>query len=281
MHHTRSFARAVALGLAVLGVALGSAACKGKDASGGATATASASPAAASAAPGASPPLGSTFEGAITLQTSSPHRPAAEVTLLTKGDKIRLDVTHNGQVAHSILDSEKKQILVLMDAQKMAMTMAVPPPAKQPNPAMPTVTKTGKHETVAGHDCEDWEVAELNGTHTQVCVAEGIGFFDFGAIAPPSAASQFGSWLAELRDKQEFPLRAITTDAGGKEQSRMEVTKIDAHPLDDSTFTLPAGYKLVNMPAGMPGMGGMPPGAMPPGMGGPPAMGGAHPPHGQ
>jgi hypothetical protein len=276
--HTRSFSRATALGLAVVGVALGSPACKGKDASGSATAAASASAVSASAAPGATAAaaLGSTFEGTITLQTSSPHRPAAEVTLLTKGDKIRLDVTHNGQVAHSILDAGKKQVLVLIDAQKMAMTMALPaPPAKQPNQGMPTVTKTGKHETVAGHDCEDWEVAELNGTHTQVCVAEGIGFFDFGAIAPASAASQFGPWLAELREKQEFPLRAVTTDAGGKEQSRMEVTKIDARPLDDSTFTLPAGYKLVNMPAGMQGMGG------PPGMGAPPGMGGAHPPHGQ
>jgi hypothetical protein len=146
---------------------------------------------------------------------------------------------------------------------------------------MPAITKTGKHETVAGHDCEDWEVAETNGTHTQLCVADGIGFFDFGAVAPPSAATQFGSWLSDLREKQEFPLRAITSDPGGKEASRMEVTKIDAHPLDDSTFAVPAGYKVMSggIPV-MPGMGGMPAGMTGvPGM--PPAMAGAHPPHGQ
>ena len=42
-----------------------------------------------------------------------------------------------------------------------------------------------------------------------------------GAQAPANP------WMQDLHDKRLFPLRVIEMDAAGKEQSRMEVTKIE------------------------------------------------------
>jgi hypothetical protein len=260
----------LALGLGVLSLTVS---CKGKDGASG-----SAAPGASASAGSAATTTAGAFEGAITMQSSSEHRAPLELTFVTKADRIRLDVpAHNGQMAHSILDPVKREITVLMDQQKMAMTMALPQAtaaAGQPQ-AEPTITKTGKHETIAGHDCEDWNLVEPNGKHTLLCMADGMAFFDFSSMAPPGSAAQLGgSWMKELKDKGEFPLKAITTDASGKEESQMLVTKIDPHPVDDSLFAIPAGYKTMQMPAMPGGFPGGPGGPGVPGM--PPGMG-AHP----
>ncbi len=230
-----------------------SAATKGADGSTAAAPLAStgADPNAAAQA-GAQGATGPTFEGAITMHMTDAKRAPQDITLLTKGNKIRVDVPEkNGTSAHSVFDPSTGKALVIMDSQKMAMTMTIPA-ASLAAPAQgtaPQVTKTGKHETIAGRDCEDWDVISSNGKHEQVCVAEGMLFFDFTSMAPPGSPgrSNMGSWLSSLRDKHEFPLRAITLDATGKEASRMEVTKLDPKPLDDAMFGVPAGYKEMDM----------------------------------
>jgi hypothetical protein len=115
--------------------------------------------------------------------------------------------------------------------------------------APPTVAKTGKHETIAGRDCEDWDVTEaLGDKHDQLCVTEGMVFFDFAALTPPNATgASMGTWLKQLRANKEFPLRSVTLDTSGKELSRMEVTKIEAKPVDDALFNWPPGYRQLDM----------------------------------
>jgi len=227
--------------------AAGSTSAASTSADGGAAAATPGTDTSSAGLPGANGP---SFEGAITMHMTDVKRPPQDITLLTKGSKIRVDVPEkNGTSAHSIFDPSTGKALVIMDAQKMAMTMAIPAgPAAAAQAAPPQVTRTGKHETVAGRDCEDWDVVS-NGKHEQACITEGMLFFDFTSMAPPGAAARsgMGSWLSDLHDKREFPLRAITLDASGKEVSRMEVTKIDAKTLDDSMFTVPAGYREVDM----------------------------------
>jgi hypothetical protein len=210
--------------------------------------------------------FGSGFEGDIAMHVTTP-RGAEDVTFVTKGGKLRVDApAHNGEVAHIVFDPQANKTLVILDAQKMYMEMdkpAVGQAAAHAAQPAPQIVKTGKHETIAGTDCEDWNTTEANGKKVALCVAQGIGFFDFASMGPGGAAPS--AWADELRTQQYFPLRAVDTDAGGKETSRMEVTKIEKKSVDDSLFAAPAGYHTLSMPRMPQGIPGMPAG-MPQGM---------------
>jgi hypothetical protein len=193
---------------------------------------------------------GPAFEGVMVMHITDIGRPPQDVTMVTKGNKIRVDVPREkGHDAHSIFDPATGQALIILDDQKVAMTTVVPPASETQMGLPPIVTKTTRHETIAGRDCEDWDVVEAVGDkHQELCVTEGMLFFDFTALAPPgSTGATMGSWLAQLREAKEFPLRTITFDPSGKEKSRMEVTKIEARPIDDALFRPPVGYRQIDM----------------------------------
>jgi hypothetical protein len=252
----------VAATLAVLAPACS----KGQDAGSAATAATasgssagSAAAAEAPAAAGSGPSFTSGFEGAITMRTTTAHGANApnEMVFLTKGGKLRVDVAQpNGQIAHTILDPATQKLTVVMDSQRIAMQMPIPSAPPGAPSAPPTVTRTGKHESIAGYDCEDWNIVSANGNREAACVAQGLAFFDFSAMAGPASAH---SWTQELRDKNGFPLRAVETDPSGKEVSRMEVTKIEKRSLGDDAFTVPNGFSIMPVP----GMMGARPGAPP------------------
>jgi hypothetical protein len=234
---------------------------------GGAGATSSAATASPGAAGGS---FASGFEGAITMHVTT-SRGAEDLTFFTKAGKLRVDTpAHNNEMAHVVFDPSTNKTLVIMDNQKMYMEMDRPPvggippgmpgggPGAAATPhAPPQITKTGKHETIAGMDCEDWTSKDASGKVGAICAAKGIAFFDFAAMAP--GRSEGAAWIDQLRSEQYFPLRAVDTDASGKEVSRMEATKIERKSLDDSLFVPPAGYHPMVIPQ-MGGAGGMPPG---------------------
>ncbi len=265
-------------GSLVLSIAAGSGGCKktdadpASDAEGGITTTTA--PVAKASGGGA---LGTGFEGAITMSMTSARHPPEEMTFLSKGGKLRIEAPgHRGEQGYAIFDSASKKVVTVMDPQKMYMELdlsqpLVPSAAPHGDVAKPTITETGKHETIAGYDCEDWIIKDAKGKRSEACVAQGISFLDFGSMGgmgggPGGGA---GSWMDEFRDKKYFPLKAVELDETGKETSRMEVTKIEKKSLDDALFAPPAGYKKMEMPklpGGFPGMGGgLPPGSMPPG----------------
>jgi hypothetical protein len=194
---------------------------------------------------------GPSFEGALTMHVTSTLHEPQDITMVTKANKVRVDIPmKNGKAVHSIFDPATGKALVIIDSEKLAMTTVVPAAADMPDlGAPPTVAKTGKHETIAGRDCEDWDVTEaLGDKHDQLCVTEGMVFFDFAALTPPNATgASMGTWLKQLRANKEFPLRSVTLDTSGKELSRMEVTKIEAKPVDDALFNWPPGYRQLDM----------------------------------
>jgi hypothetical protein len=195
--------------------------------------------------------LGLGFEGDVTMHVSSSHSPPEDLTFHVKGQKMRVDVpaTH-GEQAHALFDQSTNKITVIMDTQKMYME--IDPGAAQAQAQAggahetAKITETGKHETVAGTDCEDWDITEASGKHASVCIAKGIAFFDFGGGMRPGGTMSTTAWIEELRAKKAFPLKAVETDATGKELSRMEVTKIEKKSLDDSLFAIPTGYRSMS-----------------------------------
>jgi hypothetical protein len=199
--------------------------------------------------------LASGFEGLIVLRESGLGG-GHDVLFFTKGGKLRVEIpAPNGTVSHSIFDPATSKVYFIAENQHMVMERTIPPLPPH-TAASPTVTRTGKHETISGYDCEDWNIASPDGSRSAVCVASGISFFDFAGVA---ARPGVASWADELRAANGFPLRAVETDASGKELSRLEVTRVDPRSLIDETFQIPQGYAVMSAEKGH----GGPPGAAP------------------
>jgi hypothetical protein len=192
------------------------------------------------------PGFGSNFEGEVTLHTNKAGQPAQDMVVKARGDKLRFETNSNGQAAAALFDPQANKVVLVMDAQKAYMDMDFSAPSAAPNtdPSTSAVDKTGKHETIAGLDCEDWVVKDPSGKRTEVCIAEGLAFFDIDALRHGGGAS----WNKELRDKRYFPLRSVEMDATGKEISRTEATKIEKKTLDAALFDVPAGYAKITAP---------------------------------
>ena len=187
------------------------------------------------------------FEGEIAMRVTRGSAPPSEMIFEAKGPAVRLDLTGtDGQKSHAIVRADGKPVLVV-DAQKawmdLDMTKAGAAVAEADPSGKPTVDKTGKHEKIAGRDCEVWNVKHGSGAHTETCIAEGLAAFDFGALLPGAAPPSTGN---EVHEKRLFPLRSVEYGADGKETSRMEVVRIEEKKVDASAFEIPEGYTKVD-----------------------------------
>jgi len=189
------------------------------------------------------------FAGEIGMRVTRPNAAPSDMTFEAAGGNARVDLAAPGAPAsHAIVRADGKAVLVV-DAQKawmdLDMTKAGAAVAEADPGGTPAVTKTGKHETIAGAGCEVWEIKHESGKRTEACIAEGLVAFDFGRLLPgglPSASSD------ELRKKKLFPLRSIERDAAGAETSRMEVTRIERKSIDRARFEVPSDYTHVASP---------------------------------
>ncbi len=187
--------------------------------------------------------FGSEFEGEITMHTSGGAGAAQDMLVKAKGDKLRFDTKGpDGSAQYAIYDPKANKVTMVMDAQKAYMDLdfgKATAPQANTSPDTAAIDKSGKHETIAGIDCENWTAKDPSGKRSEVCIAQGIAFFDMGSVksGSPSALGK------ELRDKKLFPLRSVEYDAAGKETSRMEVTKVEKKTIEDAQFAIPADYK--------------------------------------
>jgi hypothetical protein len=186
------------------------------------------------------------FEGVVTakmLGTDSGREPV-EAQYYVRDGVLRVEMAARGRGgdAHSviIMDPAAKTNYVLMPAQRMYMVM--PTPTGSSEQRHPDILKTGRKETVAGHECEHWLVKEPTGD-IDACVATGLGTFLMSG-----GMGREAGWSGSLREQQGFPLKVAR--AGGA--TIMEVTKIERKRLDPALFAPPADYQKMEMPAGMP-----------------------------
>lgn len=221
---------------------------------------------------------GGAFEGIVTLKVNSEGAQEIGMTYFIKGQKTRIEVSVPGAPegeAASIYDLDNAKIISLMPSRKMYMTMDLkqageglkdaakewkePSGAKEPI-TFPTLTPTGKQETIAGYQCEHW----LMGADKQeidMCVAKGLGYFGMGgqmgsalgslknlSLFDPKAAGAAAAhpeWVKFL-EGGAFPLKLIALENGQPKWS-MEATKVERKSLDDSLFTIPPGYTELNL----------------------------------
>jgi hypothetical protein len=219
------------------------------------------------------------FEGEIDLSAKGKTTPTpVALNLLVKNEIVRVDLpadmmnareaksfTGGGKV-YALLKAADKTMTVVLDGKRQAIVIDLnsvgekakqfrpgPPGGNAPASDPPKVTKTGKKETVAGYQCEDWDVQSTDKSKVSVCVADkGASFFHLPLTGIPTEQL----WALELLDGKHFPLRGIAYEKDGSEAGRVEVTKIDKRSLDAAQFEVPAGYKTVTLDEMMQGLGG-------------------------
>ncbi len=185
--------------------------------------------------------FGSGFEGEITMHMARAGAPEEDMVVKAKGDKMRIDTSGT----YLLYDPATNAMTMVSPAQKSYMQLDFSKPgAPQANTSADTATidKSGKHEQIAGIDCESWTARDPSGKRSEVCIAQGIAFFDMGSMKGGG-----GSLGKELREKKLFPLRSVEYDSTGKEISRMQVTKVEKKSLDDSEFAVPKDYTKAAM----------------------------------
>jgi hypothetical protein len=218
------------------------------------------------------------FEGKVSFKMTSGKGQPQEINYSIKGDKVRMAMPGVKGSGGMIMDTTKKEMLMIMDEQKAYMVMALPQTAidamaKQNDDVK--LEKTDETEKILGYTATKYIVTSKEGI-TDLWLAEGLGtFVGFSSNpmggkrgAPPKA------WEQVLAGKELFPMRVVGmegggspgkgkgdakgkgkgNDRGGKETFRMEVTAIEKTSLPDSLFNPPAGYQKFDMGGMMKGM---------------------------
>ena len=212
------------------------------------------------------------FEGQVTLILTSP-RGAIPTELYMKDGMTRMDVAGPGGGSMTMVtDPSKKEMLIIMPERQMYMRrstdmagMAMPQGA--PPMTKPTITKTGKMETIAGISCEHYTITHEGGESEDACLASGMGTFSpgggmmgrgmgggggggqGGGRGPGGGGRQELGWARDL-DKGMFPLKVVKNGA-----TVMEVTKVEKKKLDPTLFQAPEGFQDASgmMGGGRPG----------------------------
>jgi hypothetical protein len=202
------------------------------------------------------------FEGRVTAQMGAgPNRPPLEIVILAKGDKSRMESSMGGMPMAMIMDYQAGAMTTLIIPQKMYMKMDLRQAAAQmrglagtADTTPPKITRTGRHETIAGVACEHILFETASGQQSDVCAAKGMGFFGGGGAMRggrgAGVPADVDRLMREFRDGF-FPLK-IESVSGTTRTQALLVTKIERQALDAALFAVPADF--TEMPMGMPGV---------------------------
>lgn len=191
-------------------------------------------------------PLGAqTFEGAISMNMSGQNGRSTPITYLIKGEKARMEMGGAMQAA-MIYDVPGGKMLMVMTQQRMYMEMdlngAMAGARGQMEGKKPTITRTGRMETIAGYSCEHVTSTDESGKTVDICLSKdlkaqfrmpGSGNPMAGRGAPPP------SWAQDLTG---FALKVQEGD-----KVMLEVTKVEPKSLDAALFAPPEGFTKMDM----------------------------------
>jgi hypothetical protein len=183
------------------------------------------------------------FEGTITMRLSSANG-GGDMQYSIKGDRMRIDVG-TAQMGMYIL-ADNGQATMVMPGQKIYFQPTLPSPAGQAKAASKVSIKaTGRTETIAGYKCEHYTITGEDGAY-DACLSRELGTFmrPMNPMGGRGAADASSDVLAHLGGNA-FPLKV--QKPGGA--TTLEVTKIEKKPLDASLFTVPTGYRKLDIGA--------------------------------
>jgi hypothetical protein len=204
------------------------------------------------------------FEGKVSFKMTAGKGQPQEMHQSIKGDKVRMEFSSQRGTGGMILDGTKKEMIMMMDDQKMYMTMAIPDVAAEAVDKKREDTvkfeKTGETEKILGYTATKYIATNKDGTKTDVWLAEGLGtFMGMGNNNNPMGGKRGGpaasaDWERLIAGKELFPLRVIGYDKAAKETFRMEATAVSKEKLPDTLFVPPANYQKLDMGGMMKGI---------------------------
>lgn len=203
------------------------------------------------------------FEGKVKFKLTPANGRSQEMQYASKGGKARIEMASPQGAMVMVMDPAKRETLMIMEEQRMYMTMPMPDvaaPASAPKEEA-KLEKTGQTEKILGFLAEKY-LSTYGDTKTELWLGEGLGSFiamntggagPRGRGGPPTPAA----WEKALAGKALFPLRVVSYDKSGKESFRMEAVDITKQALTEAMFAPPADFQKFDM-------GGMMKGMMPP-----------------
>lgn len=218
------------------------------------------------------------FEGEIAMHMRTPKEDRPVIVQIKK-PRYRLDFVDPQKRGDGsmIVDVPARKVFVLVHQTKMAMSMSFDDMKNmkgkiagmtgvklpEANTAPPKVEKTGKKDSVAGYECEEWKITQGDGKVSDACMAEGIEWVDIGELSGMGGGPSLGSFAT---DANHFPLRVVAHDKSGAEELRFEATKVEKRTVDATQLAVPAGYNVMDMSTMMQGLmgGALPSGLIPP-----------------
>lgn len=187
----------------------------------------------------------------------APGATANQITIFTKGDKMRIDTPP--QVS-TIVDGKTGEIVTLMKDQKRAVRISaekmkaatdmIKKFTDKSGSAEPVKPKpTGRKETIRGYEAEEY-VVDRGALKASYWLAP--KYPDGAAILRQLQAVNSEIWNsanpneANFRDFPALPIRTIV-DMGGTRMTT-ELVSVKQDPLPDATFAIPSDYREVKGP---------------------------------
>ncbi len=188
------------------------------------------------------------FEGTMHASMQM-GRATVPVIYQLKGRRARIDMEIPPTATTVLLDSATGQQIVLLPQLKSYLVHTVTPPIATLHP--PVLTDLGRQEAIAGHHCEDYQVDSDRYVGT-TCLAKdlpseafGGGFGMLGANSPALDTLR----AAGMPLKVDLRAKSSPSDAAKSgEPITMEITSIEAHPVEDSVFAIPEGWHEMPTP---------------------------------
>jgi len=186
------------------------------------------------------------FEGVIEFKKQT-ATDTVNYIYYVKGDKVRLDEIGNKskKVEGSfIIDLKTNSMVSLSHERKLFIEQASGTPATVTG--KPEVTKTGNVKTILGVKCNEYVVKNTD-EKVQVTYWMGSGKFDFffkllKVLNRKDKSAVYVQQLTSVDGMFPFLSSQVNLETG-KEEIKMEVTKIDKKTVDASKFDIPKDYQ--------------------------------------
>jgi hypothetical protein len=177
-------------------------------------------------------PLFAQFKGKMVFNTMNKER---QFVVYSCDTGYRYDFEEAGQKGAVIVKTGSAEVIILMPQQKMAMKSPAGSPMSMGSDPLKSMEYYQESGIMKNEGTES-----INGVK---CTKSTLWNKD------NPTQKMFTMWFS---DKYKFPMKMLN-HIDGSEDSGMEMQDVEPWTPDKNFFEIPAGYQVMEMPAGMPG----------------------------
>lgn len=188
--------------------------------------------------------LAQSFEGTIEFKRET-DTDTTNYVYYIKGLLVRIDEiggkSHKAEGTY-LIDMDQKTIHALNHERKLYMDQPTPPAPVTKGTF--TVKKGQTPKNLQGYKCTEYTITNTD-ENTQITYWLADGKFSFfeKLLRQLNRKDKSSVYFLQLPDiKNTFPMLSVQQSLNGKDQVRLEVTKITKKEIDPAMFELPKGY---------------------------------------